>query len=302
MTRQRGAALLAVTIMLTIMATLAFTMNRQAGMATQSVETQYDQALARYLAEAGLNLARWSNQNQGCKAKSAVPITGMLAGMGSFSAVVTKAASKNIDVVSTGITSANTTAVLSRVGVPVHQLQNAPESKTLGGTIADTYLNTPFPPGVVNNGSKTLYLVQGQSQALLQFPLTDIPADSLVSGATLTMVQNGVSAVQRPVSVHRVTAQWDAPAATWTAARAGTAWASPGGDYAATPVAQTSVGSATSYAWDITTLVDGWINGNLPNYGLLLRMVSAQQSANFYSFESGGALKPVISVTFYKPC
>jgi hypothetical protein len=303
---QSGAALLAVSIMLTIMAALAFALNRQTGMTTLSVEAQYDLASARYLAEAGANMARWANQYQGCKTSSTT-VPGVLSGVGTYSIVVTKSPPKNINVVSTGATAGSATipgatAVLTRTALPLYQLQDAPESKTLGGPTSDTYINTPFTAGVFNNTGKILYLAQGQSQALLQFALTDIPPNSLIDSATLSMVQTAGSSVQRAVNLYRVTAQWDAPAANWTNARPASLWTAPGGDYATDYVAQASAGLGLTVSWDITTLVDAWLSGKATNYGILLKMANTGQAANFYSFEASGTLAPVISVKFYKAC
>ncbi len=98
------------------------------------------------------------------------------------------------------------------------------------------------------------------SRAYLAFPLNELPAGAVVQQATLELyVDDWPFDGSATLGVYQVTAAWDETMD----------WA--GRAPLATPaLATTSVSSTPGwYAWDVTTLVQGWANG-APNYGLAL--------------------------------
>ena len=304
--RQSGALLLTVALLLAVIAALAFGLNRAAGMDAQSVGADHDRRRAAYLAEAALAAAKWSNEISGsgkkCSGDSLPAFT--LAGA-TLSADVKKAPSKRINVVASATTAGGATATLARNEVELADLGNT-ETKDLGGGPRDTYLDRLLsgPISLTNGGS--LALASNQQHALLYWAMTDIPKDATVLSARLSLTQNGGSGTGRTVNLHRMTAPWE-NSATWTQSRGGLLtgnyWTKNGGDYSAPVLASATVGSAGTYTWDVTGLVDGWVSGRLLNYGMLLRLPDDNQSVLFYSLEAGNSnVRPSLRVTFAKSC
>jgi len=293
MDRQSGAVLLVVSILLAMTAALAFMLGREGAAATQSVDAQYDAVAARYLAEAALARARWTNQSGNC-GKTGFDNVAFNGGI--LEAGVKDAGSKNLDIVAEGHTAGGANFVIRRNAVVLHKL-----SKTSPADLAanvDTHI-VAATPTTAYGSETTLALDSGASNALLSWQTGGLGADALVLSATLTLKQTVTSSVPRPVSVHRVLRAWNANA-TWRRA-GGAAWNTPGGDYSAA-VATATAGTATDVSWDVTALVAGWYNGTIPNNGMLLRLTSPGQSATFHSMQADPARRPILHVTYAKPC
>lgn len=300
--QQRGVVLLWVAVMLAVIAALAFAMTRQGAMTAQAVESSNDIAVAHYLAEAGAAMAKWRNDQAGCKSNVSVGAT-MMAGIGSFAATVSKAGSKEIKIVATGTTLHTGQFVLTRDKVVVHDTSKSNnQNLESAGAASDTYLSSDFPTQSMSTATY-LEMTQGRTNALLQFSMSAVPPGSRVNSATLKIVQTyPVAGAPAAVSVHRLLQSWTAPLASWNLARAAMPWTTPGGDYDSGNIAVTTVTAATSYSWDITDLVDGWSNGTFPNNGLLLKPDGPMSGTRFASLDSTTAATPSVEVSFDPPC
>jgi hypothetical protein len=295
--RQAGVLLLTVALLLATMAALAFSLNRAAGMDVQSVAGDYDRRNAGYLTEAAVAAAKWKNELTACDAKL-VPLPGFPLAGATLSATVTKGAGKQINVVATatvGATGASDT--LTRSNISIVDLTTK-QQKDLGGGTRDTYVTSTS--SAPQGGAKSLVLTSGSSNGLLFWPMNDIPGNSEVLSAQLTMTQPSGSTVARTVNLHQITTQWDL-SATWTQARPLVGWASPGGDYAPAAIASADVTGAGAYTWDVSNVVDDWVNGRQTNNGFLLRLLNASQTVTFNSLEAASQ-KPVLHVMFVKQC
>ena len=140
------------------------------------------------------------------------------------------------------------------------------------------------------------------SRSLLVWDLSSIvPSNAIVQSATLGLyLQDEANATPLSVDVRRVTTPWTV-SATWNESDTGVVWSSPGGDFAATPDATTTVGgtAGVSATWPLTSLVQGWVNGSLANDGLLL---GAAGGANVLHFATTSAPQtsqmPYLDVTY----
>lgn len=296
--RESGALLLTVVLMLAILAAAAFGLGRGAGMATASLNGDYERRRAAYLAEAGLAAIKWSNQIN-CNNGGISPFK--LDG-GDVSATATKPKGGKMDVTAGATTAAGTVATLARKEVKLVDFSST-ETKDLGDGLLDTTIDRSLPQA--QDAMASLNLNAGSAHALVFWSMKEIPKESRVLAATLTLVKSDAGTVARTVDLHRVTSKWD-PNATWTRARPDRAWS--GGDYSATPVASVRLGAAASYQWNVTGLVDSWVAGLVPNDGMLLRLPDAGQNAAFHSrdlVEDPKTLpsrRPILNVTFAKLC
>ena len=86
---------------------------------------------------------------------------------------------------------------------------------------------------------------------------------------------------------------------TWQSRNGTSNWASPGADYDALPLASVGVtGSATWLSWNLTGLVQDWVDGTQPNVGILLKAVNENSAAltTFGAREGDPAFDAVLDV------
>lgn len=104
---------------------------------------------------------------------------------------------------------------------------------------------------------------RGIMRSVIWFDLSAVPSNAVLSEASLQLVvaEPGADAAPMAVSVHDVTRPWpDCPTWNTLGDAAGRSWGS------------LSVESDIEvYTIDVTALVENWLNGDLPNYGLMLR-------------------------------
>lgn len=142
----------------------------------------------------------------------------------------------------------------------------------------DTYA-TGYSPTLNYGVSTTLNVdrgggAEGDQQTLIQFDLSAIPVNATVVSATLLM-QAVASATAMNVQVFQMLQQWvegtgnnTAGAANWNQASPGVSWSAL--PYSLTPSATTLSSGTGQQSWNLTGLVQSWVNGSQANYGVLL--------------------------------
>jgi RHS repeat-associated protein len=185
-------------------------------------------------------------------------------------------------------------------------------SVMIGGDDADCYINSGTPNtsycGVGTNldvgydGSST-------SRSLLYFNVGNIiPSNAIVLDANLQLyLQSSLNSTAAPLSLFKATTNWVTPPGiaqntTWNTAQQTTPWTTPGGDMGAGPVntAPTTVSaSGQSYNWRFTQLVQRWLNGDDPNYGVFLKG-DPEGPTNVFHFSSNRDIRnlPQLLVTY----
>lgn len=316
--RQSGALLLTVCLMLAMLAALAFSLGRGAGTGAHSVAADYERRSAAYLAQAGVAAAKWNSQLQcGASGSLTFPLNG-----GSVSVTYakgTKPPPGSLPGLPNGMTaSASATSAGGATGTAgganlnvvdlSRSLTNQPfEQKPLGSvvdtTIGPTILLAPIPPmnATLSLNSNPI----GASTVLLFFPMKDVPAYSQVINATLSLTQSSANSTTSNVNLYRMTTLWknDATSAYPTL---GASWT--GNDVSSVQAASTSTAKSanTTLTWNVTSLVDGWLSGLLPDDGMMLRLNDPNMTASFYSNEAMPGVpntsKPTLTVSFAKPC
>lgn len=308
---QRGIVLLSVCIALAIVAAAAFAANREAVVGMHGVNAQIDTERARYLAEAGINHAKWAAQKLGCGANAFPAIAGSLEGMGSYAATTSTGSgsgsgSGQMTVVASGTTANGTRANLTRTGIgrkePASSSSNIRVAEIAAGR--DTSIRQDRP--TTNFGTDALLeLGRDTGRALIEFQLPGEMRGGSVLSARLTLYQE-TSTGPGTITVHSVLADWAETAATWTSAGPNTQWKAGGGDYSSGAVATNPVFTAsTFYSWDVTAIADAWLRNDvtpygLANRGLLLRTASTPDRAAFHSRENANA--PRLTIQFLKAC
>jgi len=161
----------------------------------------------------------------------------------------------------------------------------------------DTYLDATKPD---NNfgGANRLYIRANNSadnRTLLRFDLSAVPANATITGAKLYLTGNNTASDQ-VVYVYRVTAPWSETTATWQS------WINPGGDFNSNLAYAQFIPTQANCALeiDLTGLVQQWVNGSLPNYGILLYTTGSDRNFSFYSKDDSANVEraPRMNVTY----
>ncbi len=152
-----------------------------------------------------------------------------------------------------------------------------------------------------------------EHHALLDFPLSSIPAGSIIVHAKLGLdVETHSTSTAKAVGIYRVTRPWTT-SATWETYDGTHKWTTAGGDYeskGADAVINPSVGKATGYYyWYPTKLVQEWVNGEnaptnegYPTDGLIVKDETDNKTKNLLKFYGYGFSEdePYLEV-FYAP-
>jgi hypothetical protein len=163
----------------------------------------------------------------------------------------------------------------------------------------DTYIDGGSPTRI--NGSDDKFEVRPDNNAdrrgLLKFDLDSVPPNATVTSATLYLYEGGNKTGQ-VTYIYRLTSNWDENTASWNT------WSTPGGDF----------NSSTSYfaylpeqgncmiTLEMTNLVQAWINGTYPNYGLILYSTGPNHIISYSSKENSTASeRPKLNIVYVLP-
>lgn len=289
--RERGLVLVSVALTLAVVGALAYAMTREGSMDASAVDARYDAEVARYLAEAGVQLAKWQNEKLDCRSKASFG-TVALPGGNIVAGTIERKGGSTMNIGLTATTSRGAVHTVDKTGVRVYDFGSVADATSSKG---NDVMITRFFPNLA--GLPYLEVTDGLSHALIKFTMpTDLNNDYVIS-ASVRLTQIDTKSIQpgRSLALHAVTKPWAADKATWT-----TPWTAQGGDYLATPAASIPIAGNAEYTWRIDALVQAWADGLLADQGFLLKP-SGLLGARFGSFESGTAM-PLLTVRYAPHC
>ena len=140
----------------------------------------------------------------------------------------------------------------------------------------------------INNGAATTvstHTAQNANQrSLVRFDLsaTGLSSNTALKTSTLNLVRTTPLFLSRSQEVHRITGtitDWTEAGVNWNTRNGVQAWTTVGGDFDPTATDTQSSGTTAGTAVSFNVLSDstsanipqGWINGTIPNYGLLVK-------------------------------
>lgn len=193
---------------------------------------------------------------------------------------------------SLGVTSAKLT-------VSTYASSIAATTCSLNAANNDSYVNQASASS--NFGSATTLNVRSSTsanmRAFVQFSLTAcaIPANSLISAATLNLYMPSAPAVTRIYDVHRVAASWTESAVTWAN--------QPATAVAGTASVVTGTTSNVTLTWDVKTDVQAFVDGTTNNGWRVKDQTESSATARTGQFRSAEygtvSQRPVLDVTYY---
>lgn len=159
--------------------------------------------------------------------------------------------------------------------------------------VADTFISRDNADTPRGSDSRLHVSHNAGVASLLSFDLTSIPSDATIRSATLSL--SGYTRTgDHPISLqaNQVYAAWNEAEATWNRARSGDWWGDPGcnheSDRSFTPTDEIELDQVSLWvSFDLTPLVQLWVNDHSHNQGLGLRGEGEQQT--LYTFWSSNA-------------
>ncbi len=331
-----GFTLLPVILAMSLIAAIAFLLNRDNSITVNLAASQADKERARYAAEAGLQAANYAVQGLGCGGGypvSGAPVTDNNFGGAAYTAYSDRNVGSPMTLTSTG-TYNGASVTLNRAGVYAYQGTRKTWGTQPGpATGKDTHLD---PSNATRNfgGSTDVRLQSVRYESLLQFDLSPLPAGSRVipwysaaaaalqPGAKLSLYKNAVSAAAADsIAVLLITRSWVAGTlnnvvppsgggATWNTYDGNLAntWPPPAGGYDARTISTAPYQVAIGWQnLDVTDAAVAWMSGVYPNYGIWLRAVGAAiNNARYYASNEAGAAnifrRPRFAASYLLPC
>ncbi|MBN2541299.1 DNRLRE domain-containing protein [bacterium] len=136
-------------------------------------------------------------------------------------------------------------------------------------------------------------------RSFLQFDLNALPSDSVVGSAVLKLYQTApLETSSFMIGVHQISQDWEESTITWNNQPA----------YLTASESTVTVPAFVTgwLSWDVTSLVQGWVNGSIANHGIALQkdsMIMEFIHIDCYSSNHAGnsALRPKLVITYYVP-
>jgi RHS repeat-associated protein len=152
---------------------------------------------------------------------------------------------------------------------------------------------------------------------VLFFDLRNIPQNATITNATASVFETYATSVAVTLQAHRITRGWKegtgqsqctGDGATWYETEGGQPWSTAGGDYdlaLAGPTVSSPASASNSFRnFTITNVAQSWVNGSLPNHGLLLRVSDETLRAGNHrifatdDFTAEPSLRPKLTITY----
>jgi hypothetical protein len=198
----------------------------------------------------------------------------------------------------TVIITANETTYLNPLLTPA-----TPSTITLqpGAEGIDSTMQTAFPD--INYGILTMALVGNTVSSIvrtyIKFDLSAVPANARITDADLRLYQYDTFGSDNfTIGLYNVTGDWDESTITWNL--------QPTSSTDAEITNNITAGATTWKSWDIDTLVQGWLDGTITNYGMMLKdteetLVSTVTYFYTSDYTTDTTKRPKLEIDYYIP-
>jgi hypothetical protein len=143
-------------------------------------------------------------------------------------------------------------------------------------------------------------------RTFIQFDLSSIALapTQIVQSATLTLIAQtsfGTNTGFQPMEIYRVLSPWSEASITWSNRDNTHVWANAGGDFIGLSgqpysISTSSPTNGQAVTWDVTALVQEWVNHVSTNYGLLLKSKDGNHLVFTQRESASAALRPNLTV------
>lgn len=225
--------------------------------------------------------------------------------------------SNRADIISTGTLASGVSKQITRENIVLFQPPTTIDWQP-GDELEDTFV-WDGAHDVRNFGVAQLMDIKDDRNILVRFAVESLPPEAKVIDAKLSLyAESGNANSQGIIDVHRINRDWvegiyddaepsDGEGATYETYDGENDWTTEGGDYEATVIDSVGFNSQGFgwYEWDITPVVQAWLNGD-PNYGVLLKespVSAVNVDVSFTSSDSDiEAQRPRLTLTLACEC
>lgn len=317
--RPHGFLLLPVSLLLAVIGAISFMLVQDLGSAARPAGREAERA--RLVAEAGLAHATWKlNQVNGCSGYSPVPGTPLGSEGDQYQVALSATSGSPLTLTATATLGSGLAGTQASIKRQVYKTSGNILTYTLGTDSrgSDTYVSADSPDK--NYGGKDIFILkQGLAYPLLQFDLSLLPIGSRIVEAKLLLYRSNpgsLSLSARSVDAYRVLEPWlagskdgatAADGATWLTRDGSTAWKSAAGTVDSvsaldSPHIHFYLWGTPWMEWNLTSLVQGWVDGRTPNYGVVLRPTTSVSTEEYVSAEGDGSQIPKLVIKYVAPC
>lgn len=312
---QSGFILLPVVVAITVVAAVAFLMNREGAMAVNQLGGEVQVYQAKLAAKAGISHMLWQATNANCTGYTNLPATNV--GDNSYLATISPVSGSPVNVAATGTAANGASYTINRDRVTVYQPYTTVTLQLGTDSGMDTYiasgLSTTNFGSEDNNVLKSWLFTWFYRNQLIKFDLpSTIPITAHIVSAQLQLFQKTGSG-SGAITVHKLTQSWvegtktgsgTADGATWKTYDGTNAWTTNGGDYNAVPIATSSISNSSNVnvSWEIAPLVEGWLTGKVVNNGVLLKTVDTISPIFASKEDATVANRPKLLITYTCEC
>ena len=165
--------------------------------------------------------------------------------------------------------------------------------------VQDAYIQLQNP--ATNDGTSGSMTIDREStdvqRALVQFDLSSVPSGSTVTAATLELQATGIDGLLT-IDAYQVQQSWSETTVTWNQRSSGTNWSTAGGAFDATPLDSISTNQTGIHSFDVTSLVQDWVDGAAQNYGLLIGSPDGGGNRTVTYDSREGSVKPRLVIHY----
>jgi hypothetical protein len=326
-TRSRGFTLLPIVLAMSIIAAVAYALNRAHGLNTRMSMQQADLERARYVAEAGLQALNYKVQVSGCIGypTKAAPLGNSNFSGGTYLAYAGASTGSPVQLVATG-TYNGASVTLTRSEAMVYEPREMVVIQPDASGGQDTYVVSAQERNF--GGDSRLRIQSGSYYPLVKIDLSSLPPGTklvpwysdnvLQPTAVLSLYQYDINDAYTgspvlnayPISRHWVAGTrsggGSANGATWSTSNGVDPWPTPGAGYGSPALASTRYESRFGWVnWDLSAAAEQWLNGSATNNGVwIVPTGGTVGNTSFYSSnESGNAsLRPKLTLSVQRPC
>lgn len=304
--RQRGYLLVTVVATMFLLATIAMILSLDSAISANTTTGELEAAQADHVAQAAMRNAVWKANQSACS-DYAMPATSL--GTHSYSAMFNPTFGSPTSIVANAMHASGTQRSLTRSVVAVYDF-SMPTVGTLlpGAEGKDTFIEGADAHTDHNKATDKKLLTSAEAgkeyRTLLQFDLSGLPPTAIIQSASLELTASGIKSPD-VVEAHRLLRDWTEDGVTWNSHDGTDLWNTPGGDYDPTTVATFLADSTGRKSMDITDLARAWVDGSLPNYGLILLtefQAMGHKENTYYSSDDAAYPRPKLTLIYVCEC